>query len=558
MSQLRTPLVITLTALVLLELLVFVRYHRGPLPTGETPADAFSADRAMAVHRSLIPDEPHPAGSPQNAVLRDRLVEHLTANGWQVQQQRATVTSRSGDPVDIVNLLAGRPESSQRDARPLVLATHYDSCRFGPGAGDAGMCVAAILEAAEVLTTFAERWQRPLWLLITDAEEEGLLGATEFVRSHPLARERPYVVNLDARGTAGPVVMYETHFGNLPAVQQWADALASPRVTGSLFAAVYRTMPNGTDFSVFANNGWQGFNLAVIDGAHHYHQPTDTRENLDPRSIQHFGRHLCSLGQTILTSGDPLPETRENAVFFDVLGGPVVRYPVRWSATLGIALVIATLWLSGGHVFARGRRRGTALILLGLLASLVAATVTGWLFSRSIAGTDLLPRPFVSWGHFLSITLTGLTAVVALGVQSAFVRHGDPHHCWHAVWVGVSIVALAATVVAPEFSHLFLVPGGLALLLTACVRSIPARSVLAVVGTAVLWLPTLHLLSIALGPTSGLMLGAVCGMTLIPVMPQLARGRSAGNTQRQAPASPDAEPAGRTGSATAPHSDDAA
>ena len=77
-----------------------------------------------------------------------------------------------------------------------------------------GGCVAAVIEAARGLiytdTTFGPDLQRPIYLLFTDGEELGLLGAQQFVKRHPLSAKKPIVLNFDARGTSGPVVMYES------------------------------------------------------------------------------------------------------------------------------------------------------------------------------------------------------------------------------------------------------------------------------------------------------------------------------------------------------------
>ncbi len=78
--------------------------------------------------------------------------------------------------MSLTNIVAYRPEHAELSGAPLVLSSHYDSCRFGPGAGDAGGCVAAILEASQCLMNRKLDWKRPLWILLTDAEEDGLVG----------------------------------------------------------------------------------------------------------------------------------------------------------------------------------------------------------------------------------------------------------------------------------------------------------------------------------------------------------------------------------------------
>src|SRR5437016_3359884 len=82
-------------------------------------------------------------------------------------------------------------------------------------------------------------------LLVDDGEEAGLWGADGFVRHDPLAPRVAAVVNLEARGSSGPSLMFETKHVRWPLV---AALRALPRpVTSSLFAAVYERMPNDTD-----------------------------------------------------------------------------------------------------------------------------------------------------------------------------------------------------------------------------------------------------------------------------------------------------------------------
>ena len=228
-----------LLGLLAIELLV-CRLYRGPeSKSADAPEDQFSAERAVSIHEELFPPKPHPAGSVENQLVRDRLVELLRNMGWQVEVQTAVVESDA--KVVIHNVLARHQTTEKLEARPLVLASHYDSCRTGPGAGDAGSCVAALIEAATTLlegtTKSGSTLKRPVYLLFTDGEELGLLGARHFVKRHPLSARKPIVLNFDARGTNGPVVMYETQAGNRASVEAWSNDLARPSSAAGAGAA---------------------------------------------------------------------------------------------------------------------------------------------------------------------------------------------------------------------------------------------------------------------------------------------------------------------------------
>ena len=82
-----------------------------------------------------------------------------------------------------------------------MLAAHYDSVAACPGPSDDGAAVAAMLESVRALLT-VDLLRNDLVLLITDGEEDGLLGAAAFAPKYPLADRRAVVLNWEAR--AGP------------------------------------------------------------------------------------------------------------------------------------------------------------------------------------------------------------------------------------------------------------------------------------------------------------------------------------------------------------------
>src|SRR5690606_24624220 len=83
----------------------------------------------------------------------------------------------------VENILALLPGTGTEPG--VLLASHYDSVAAGPGAGDAGAGVAAILEVARALRT-QPALPRSVWFLIGDGEELGLLSAEAFVREPEL------------------------------------------------------------------------------------------------------------------------------------------------------------------------------------------------------------------------------------------------------------------------------------------------------------------------------------------------------------------------------------
>jgi hypothetical protein len=527
MCWLRRPLVQIFLGLVAIELLVCWLY-RGPEPrSGDAPDDQFSAERAIGIHEALFPDQPHPGGSFLNQLVRDRLVETLQQLGLKVEVKQAVIESDA--KVVLFNVLAempapseDKPDSESRaTARPLVLASHYDSCRTGPGAADDGAAVAAMIETARALRHIGPL-KRPIYFLFTDGEELGLLGAFQFVRSDPLSAKKPYVVAFDARGNRGPSLMYETHDGNSAAIGAWVSSLAKPRITGSLFAAVSRILPNSSDFRAFAPAGWQGFNFALIDGAHDYHQPSDNLANLDRRSVQHIGEHALSLAKVIASTDADLPTASGNSVYFDVLGLFVMQYPSSWSLPLNLfafAGIGATNWR---RIRAPGVPRAFVLVAVCAIAVVLTSTATGWFLSRLLRDVGVLPRDFVWYGGWIVLGLLLVSTSISLGLAKWSLRRCSAEGVWTALWLWWSLTGVSVATVAPEFSHLLLLPALLAAALSLTRFRAETRTIAVTLGSAVLLVPMLHLLSITLGPAGGVVLCPAFALYLLPLYPALA------------------------------------
>lgn len=124
--------------------------------------------------------------------------------------------------------------------------------------------------------------------LFSDAEEPGLVGAQAFVTEHPWATEVGAVVNLEARGTEGLSLLFDTSENNGWLIDAYAETAPRP-VANSLYYELYKVAPNNTDFTVYRRAGIPGVNVAFTEGGARYHSPLDNRQYLDPGSVQHQG-----------------------------------------------------------------------------------------------------------------------------------------------------------------------------------------------------------------------------------------------------------------------------
>ena len=125
MKRSSQSLAIIAIGILLIELLACSLY-RGPNPkSADAPDDQFSAERAISIHETLFPDQPHPGGSFQNQLVRDRLVETLQQLGLKVVVKQAVVESDA--KVVLFNVLAEMP------TLPLLARRH--GARLAPVQG---------------------------------------------------------------------------------------------------------------------------------------------------------------------------------------------------------------------------------------------------------------------------------------------------------------------------------------------------------------------------------------------------------------------------------------
>jgi Peptidase family M28 len=316
-----------------------------PPPREGTAEDEFTLSRALVDLRAIT-RAPHPAGSAENARVREILAARLKAMGLGVEVQRGTGVRQSPRAPEFVaiapvaNIIAVLPGRDRSQPAVAVMA-HYDSVPFSFGASDDGAGTVAVLETARALIAGPQP-ERDVIFLLTDGEEMGLLGAQMFFDDHPLAKRIGVVVNAEARGSKGRAVMFETSPGNAELVDLWAAHAISPS-GNSISAAVYRLLPNDTDLSVPLIKGIPGINAAYAAGHFDYHSTTDSFATIDRATLQHLGDFTLTTTRA-LALAKALPAAAGDATYFDVLGLLVVRYPpwLGWVPLLfaGAALVL--------------------------------------------------------------------------------------------------------------------------------------------------------------------------------------------------------------------------
>ena len=376
----------------------------------------------------------------------------------------------SGLTAHVANIIAVKA-GERPDA--IALVAHYDSRPEAPGAMDDGIGVAVSLEAGRLLAA-RPRARHSLIVLLTDAEEVGLMGAVHAVTDGELrARIRAYL-NLEASGASGPGILFESGPGNEPLVRAWAR---SPRPRGSSFAfEIYKRLPNDTDFSVFRRAGIPGLNFASVGDGYAYHTSRDVPDRVSSAT-------LFQMGETAVATVEAL----------DAADLPAVRRDVRFSDLLSRGVLILT----------------DTQALVGLVLACVAALVAWIRMLRSVVAAGAVHAAFTGlWGIVSNAAAAGamlgavwllrdwrevyhpwyaqpwrlLALLVACGIAAPwavtrlawllpqplrYVR--GPASVWAVVLPIWAAAAIASEVYAPAAAHLWMVPLGVAGLLLAVV-----------------------------------------------------------------------------------------
>ena len=351
-----------------------------PAPTTADPTE-FSAERAMTSINRLA-DEPHSVLRREaHDRARDDVIGMFTDLGYTPTVHSDPMFDLS-DPADkeTFDMLSTEQQAAVKDApaetivvdvpgkseRTMALMAHYDSATVEAdenghqhitdgtslGAADDGYGVAAIVETLRALKAEGRQPENSLKIVITDAEEIGLIGARNEMRHHRADYENvDLVLNLEARGTSGPALMFETSPNNSAVAGYFLSHVKQP-ATGSLLPSLYARMPNTTDMAAFIPEGFTVLNIAAIGDAEHYHHPTDAPRYVDHSTLQHYGDQVLGLTRAWAFDGQAPTLTADGDLhFFQLWRGMTVRYPAAVGTGLGCLAIITAI----GAVAVRAR-----------------------------------------------------------------------------------------------------------------------------------------------------------------------------------------------------------
>jgi len=421
----------------------------------------FDAARARGHIETLagtIGSRPH--GSPESALARDYIARQLRSLGFDVRFQDAdAVDPAVGLTARVRNVIARRDGELDEG---IGLVSHYDSRPEAAGALDDALGVAVSLEAARLLID-GPALRHTLYVLVTDAEEVGLMGARAMVTDPEITSRLRAFLNLDGTGAAGRAVLFETTGGT--ALDAWARGAAAPDGS-SIGSEIYRRLPNDTDFTLFRRLGATGLNFAAIEDSYGYHTDRDVPSRVRTETLRHATVNAASIVRTLdampLTSSDTTP------TYFDLLHSRGVVYgpAVAMTAAVVASVLAAVAWVL---VAAEGRRQRR---LVGLLLTVVTGGVVMAASAGGAAGAVWIvgairseqvpwyaaPAPYVAFFVMTALFCAWLAARLMTGLPARF----RPWQAPGAIWFLTLPVWMAATiglqVVAPAASYLVALP----------------------------------------------------------------------------------------------------
>jgi hypothetical protein len=445
-----------------------------------------------------------PAGSESNVRARSYIIDQLRFFGYEVRVQQTDARRPSaGYTARVSNIIAVRPGTR---SEAIGLLSHYDSRPDTPGAADDAFGVAVSLEAARVLAARDRKWT--IFVLVTDAEEDGLMGAAGLVTDREVTGRLHAYINVEATGSAGPAMLFETGPGNGWLVAPWARHAPNPR--GASFGIeIYRRLPNDTDFSILKRQDIPGLNFALVGDSYAYHTARDTPDRLEVRALRSAGENVVAVANA-LEDVDITQRSAAEATFFDIGGTVAVSYGPMASLAIAVGALIlgllawikvtaASLRLGGGWrwaLTALWSALAVAVVVAGMIGMTWALRAAREVYHPWYARPDRLFFLLAATGATLGWSMT--RAGQWLPARAHGLRH--PAVTWSMTLPAWMAAAGAALWIAPGAAYLWtwpLLAAGLMLIVTpsSSGAGIRAASVVVLAVAATLWMrETLELL----------------------------------------------------------------
>ena len=291
----------------------------------------FSLDNAL-YHLKNISQKTHHVGSREHKNVQQYIVTELEKLGLETEVQIQTAVNKKWFAATTAENIIAKIKGTSK-GKSLLLLTHYDSNPHSSlGASDAGSGVVTILEGIRAFLAKNKQPKNDIIILISDAEELGLLGAKAFVEEHELAKNVGLVLNFEARGSGGPSYMLlETNGKNSQLMTEFMASKPNFPAASSLMYSVYKMLPNDTDLTVFREEAdINGFNFAFIGDHFDYHTAQDSYDRLDRESLAHQADYFTTSVAYFANSDLENLNSEKDLVYVNFPFVKIISYPFSW------------------------------------------------------------------------------------------------------------------------------------------------------------------------------------------------------------------------------------
>ncbi|XP_017865474.1 PREDICTED: endoplasmic reticulum metallopeptidase 1-like [Drosophila arizonae] len=314
----------------------------------------------------------------------------------------------------------------------LLVNSHFDSKPFTPSAGDAGFMVVTMLEVLRVIATTRQTFEHPIVFLFNGAEEGAMQASHGFITQHKWAPNCKAVVNLDAGGSGGREILFQSGPNHAWIVNYYKNYVKYPFAT-TLAEEIFQTgiVPSDTDFRQFNIYGnIPGLDMGQCINGFRYHTIYDTIDAIPRGSLQNTGDNVLSVVRG-LANAPELHDLRAHrnghSVFFDFLGFYFIHYSEITAIylNLGVAgaaliLIFISMWrmTSVSNIFLFHVTCWFTLVLvvqiISFVLGLVLPAVVAYVFDYLGLSLTYYSTPLLIVGLYVCPSLIGLSLPVTI------------------------------------------------------------------------------------------------------------------------------------------------
>lgn len=202
---------------------------------------------------------------------------------------------------DVTNIVIKVRPKNVKNEYALLINSHYDSEIASPGAGDAGLMIAVMLETLRVITQDEQQLTHTIIFLLNGAEESGLMGSHGFVTKHKWAKYARAVINLDSAGNGGREILFQSGPNHPWLMKYYCKSISYPfasTIAEEMFQSNF--IPSDTDFRIFRDYGkLPGLDMAHNYNGYVYHTKYDRFSAITRGTFQLTGTNILALARSL-------------------------------------------------------------------------------------------------------------------------------------------------------------------------------------------------------------------------------------------------------------------